>query len=229
MYSRTGRFDEALEVSEQAALRSPSDPGVLFWYGNSLVSKGRAEESLRLLDRVLELDPLSAVTNFLVGLTRWDAGDRDGALVAMRRAVELDPGIFNYHRVLSMMEATLGNRAEAAAHVQLVERLDPSLQPSTMTAYAYRLAGLNDDATRVARAWAETFEELPPGIGSVLYYLVLDEEEQALDALAQVVENPPSANRREINIMTNAFDDPTLEKPEFQALRAELREKVGWN
>ncbi len=43
-----------------------------------------------------------------------------------------------------------------------------------------------------------------------------------------MVENP-LATRGYVIVMTNAFDDPTLEKPEFEALRAELREKLDWN
>jgi len=58
---------------------------------------------------------------------------------------------------------------------------------------------------------------------------VLDEEEQALDAFVQLIENPSFAGGPIIWVMTNAFDDPTLEKAEFQELRTELRAKVGWN
>ncbi len=229
MYYRTGRFDKALEVSEQGVQLSPNEPIILTRYAQALVPAGRVNESLRILDRVLELVPADPTTYFFVGMIRWDAGDHDGGLVAMKRSVELDPEVFSRHRSLGMMEATLGNRAEAAAHIRLAERLDPSPQPNANTAYGYRVVGLHDDAARVARAWAETVEELPQGTMSVLYHLALDEEEQALHALAQVIENPPSAGRTEIIVMTNAFDDPTLDKPEFEALRAELRAKVGWN
>ncbi len=90
------------------------------------------------------------------------------------------------------------------------------------------MVGLHDDAARVARAWAESVEEFPPGFLSFYYHLVLDEEQQALDALAQLVENPV-LSPPSYWLMANAFDDPTLEKPEFAALRAELRAKVGWN
>ena len=65
----------------------------------------------------------------------------------MRRSVELDPESLLTHRALGMMEAALGNRDEAAAHVRLAERLDPNRQRSNViTAYAYRVAGLHDDA-----------------------------------------------------------------------------------
>ena len=190
------------------------------------------EESLRVLDRVIELDPASAGTYFNIGWHRWDAGDRDGGLVAMRRSVELDPGPFTSHRALGMMEATLGNRVEGEAQVQLAARLAPDNQRQSATAaYIYRVVGLHDDAARVARAWAQTIGELPRGdIESVFYHLVLDEEEQASLALAQLIEYVRfRLGRRETFLMTNAFDDPTLDKPEFQALRAELRAKVGWN
>ncbi len=128
------------------------------------------------------------------------------------------------------MEATLGNRVEGEAQAQLAARLAPDIQRQSATAaYIYRVAGLHEDAIRVARAWAETFEELPPGISSVLYHLVLDEEEQALDALVRHIENPGVFLLPTTFVIANAFDDPTLEKPEFQARRAEFRAKVGWN
>ncbi len=174
----------------------------------------------------MELDPASATTYFIIGWARWDAGDRDGGLVAMRRSVELDPESLLTHRGLGMMEATLGNRAEGVTHVRLAERLDPNRQRSNViTAYAYRVAGLHDDAARVARAWAAMFEELPRRPTSVLYHLVFDEEEQALDALALLLEIPTALSPP----VTNAYDDPILDKPEFAALRAELRAKIGWN
>ncbi len=128
-----------------------------------------------------------------------------------------------------MMEAALGNRAEGEVQVRLSERLDPDPEPSMTTAYAYRLVGLHDDAARVARTWAAMFEELPPGITSVNYHLIFDEEEQALDALVQLVESPAALSTSSIILMTNAYDDPTLDKPEFEALRAERRAKIGWN
>ena len=231
MYYRASRFDEALAVSEQAFQRSPADSDILIQYARTLIPAGRVEESLRVLDRVIELDPASSGTYFNIGWHRWDAGDRDGGLVAMRRSVELDPGPFYSHRALGMMEATLGNRVEGEAQVRLAERLAPDNQLQTpVAAYIYRVAGLHDDAARIARAWAQTTGELPRGdIQSVFYYLALEEEEQALDELARVAENPPLTTRIQIFVMTNAFDDPILDKPEFQALRAELRAKVGWN
>ena len=64
---------------------------------------------------------------------------------------------------------------------------------------------------------------------SFFYQLVIDEDEQTLDALVQLIENPPLMGPPLIWVMNNSFDDPTLEKPEFVALRAELREKVGWH
>ena len=64
----------------------------------------------------------------------------------------------------------------------------------------------------------------------MIYHLVLNEEDQALDALEQLVEAPPAVFIPPfIAIMINQYDDPILDKPEFAALRAELRAKVGWN
>ena len=148
----------------------------------------------------------------------------------MRRSAELNPDIFNIHRPLGMMEATLGNTAEGAARVQLQEQLNANFPLNPVAAYSYRVVGLHDDAARVARAWAETLEELPQGeLMSVLYHLVLDEEEQALDAFVQLLDGSPLSGGPFNWVMTNAFDDPILDKPEFEALRAEYRAKVGWN
>jgi tetratricopeptide (TPR) repeat protein len=230
MYSRTGRFEEALEFAEQAYQRSPSDPEVLGRYGNRLVARGHDEQAIGVLERAIELDPANYLAYSNLSWARWYAGDRDRGVVAMRRALELTPDIFNIHRSLGMMEAALGNRAEGVAQVQLAERLNSNPQPSVLTAYGYRVVGLHDDAARVARAWAETLEELPQGdLLFVLYHLVLVDEEQALDALVRLIENPPGSTVPTMWVMNNAFDDPTLEKPEFAALRAELRAKIGRN
>ncbi len=230
MYSRTGRSEEALQYIEQAFQRSPTDLTVLSRYGQTLAASGRGEQGISVLERVIELDSANYLAYSNLSWARWYAGDRDTGIVAMRRALELTPDRFNIHRSLGMMEAALGNRAEGVAQVQLAERLNSNLQPSVLTAYGYRVVGLHDDATRVARAWAETLEELPQGdLLFVLYHLVLDEEEQALDAFVQLIENPPGPTVPTMWVMNNAFDDPTLEKPEFAVLRAELRAKIGWN
>ena len=230
MYYRAGRFAEALEFSEQAFQRSPSDSIVLTRYGEALVATGHLEQGIGVYEQATLFNPASAFAHRDLGWARWDSGNREGGIVAVRRAVELDPESFRSHRALGMMEAALGNRAEGAAHAQLAERLDPSLQPDAVTAYSYRVVGLNDDAVRLARAWAETVEvSSQAGLPRFLYHLVIDEDEQTLDALMQLIENPPSVAPPLIWVMSNSFDDPTLEKPEFAALRAELREKVGWN
>ena len=78
--------------------------------------------------------------------------DPTSFIVAMRRAAELSPQVTGIHRALGMMEAALGNRAEGVAQVQLAERLNSNPQPSLLTAYGYRVVGLHDDATRVAKS-----------------------------------------------------------------------------
>jgi len=225
MNYRAGRFEEALEFSEQAVQRSPADSFVLDRYADDSLATGHVEQANRVLERAIELDPVNAELYSDLGWTRWHSGDRVGGIVAMRRAVELNPESSGPQRALGMMEATLGNIAEGVAQVQLAERL--AATPSIHTAYSYRVVGLHEDAARVARASAD--EEFPAGILSVLYHLVLNEEEQALAALVQLTESSSFSAGPFIWVMTNALDDPTLEKPEFQALRAALREQVGWN
>ena len=221
-----------MEFSEQDFQRSPSDSSVLASYGEALIATGDEEQGIGMFERAVELDLANGAAYINLGTARWRAGDRDGAIVAMRRAVELDPRRYTYQRALGMAEAALGNRAEGAARVRLSERLDPDPEPSLFTAYAYRVVGLHDDAARVANAWAEMLGRLgrlPRGSAAVLYYLVLDEEEQALDTLALFLEGPTASSIINIIVLTNAYDDPTLDKPEFEALRAEIREKFGWN
>ena len=227
MYFSTGRFEEALEFSEQAVQRSPSDSYVLDRYADDLEATGDVEQAIRVLARAVELDPANAQLYSDLGWARWHSGDRDGGIVAMRRAVELNPELVGYHRALGMMEATLGNREEGVVQVQLAERL--AATPNISIAYGFRVVGLHEDAARVARASGQTDGAYAPGITTFFYHLVLNEENQALDALVRLIDSPPASAGPLKWMMTNAFDDPTLEKPEFQALRAELRAKVGRN
>jgi tetratricopeptide (TPR) repeat protein len=227
MYSVTNRQQEALAFSEQALQGSPADAGLLYIYGTALMAAGQPERGIGELERATQLAPDRQAAYRELGWARWLAGDRDGGLIAMRRYVELNPENPGPQRSVGMMEAALGNRAEGVTQVQLSERLAP--RPTPVFAYAYRVVGLHDDAARVARAWAQTIGELPRGdIQSVFYHLVLDEEEQALDVLAQFIESP-ILSPPGYWVMANMFDDTILDKPEFAALRAELRAEVGWN
>ncbi len=235
IYYLTNRFEEALEFAEQAYQRSPTVPYVGRQYVTAMVAMGRQEEAVRLVERATELDPANAAAYYGLGLTRWDAGDRIGGIVAVRRAVELAPGRVTSRRGLGMMEAALGNRAEGVDQFRFAERLVPDEPPNVVVAFMYRVVGLHDDAARIARAhWAsggasEASQRARPA-DRLFYHVALDEEVQALDALQQLVESPPGAFGLGFTwIMTNPYDDPMLDKPEFQALRAELRAKFGWN
>ena len=234
MYYLTSRFEEALQSSELAIQLSPSDPFVNTVYAEVLIATGNEEEALRVREQATRLDPANANAFSNLGMTRWIVGDRDGGIVAMRRAVQLAPESVNSHEMLGMMEAVLGNRAEGVAQLRLAERLAPNDErPNVVVAYHYRVVELHEDAARIARAWAESGQQAPQGAAELMrlfYYLVLDDEEQALDALVQLIEAPSGVFIPPFTyVITNVWDDPTLEKPEFQELRANLRAKFGWN
>jgi TolB-like protein/Flp pilus assembly protein TadD len=225
MYYRIFRFEEALEFGEQAARLNDRGPTALLSYARALAALGRGEESLGVLDRLRQLDPTGTGSHQNHGVDRWQVGDRDGGLAATRRAVERAPEATIWRRELGAMEGVLGNRTEALAQINLAGQLQGD--PNFDLAYSYLRAGLHDEAERLMRKLAEAVDLNP--LQRFYYHLAVNDEDQALTQLAQLVESPPPAiSDYLIHTMLNPYDYPTLEQPEFQGLRAELRAKIGW-
>ena len=72
------------------------------WYSQWFLSMGRLEESLRMISRAAELDPVSQAILKDQGLALYYNRQYDNAIEIARKALELDPNYAAAHRLLSL-------------------------------------------------------------------------------------------------------------------------------
>ena len=111
---RLGRWPEA-EADFQEALRlSPDQPDVLNYLGYSWVDRGdRVQEGMTLIQRALELRPLSGAIIDSLGWAYYRLGDYPRALDLLERAVELEPADPTLNDHLGDVYWRMGRRIEA--------------------------------------------------------------------------------------------------------------------
>ncbi|WP_135210916.1 tetratricopeptide repeat protein [Vitreimonas flagellata] len=111
---RLGRWPEA-EADMQEALRlSPDQPDVLNYLGYSWIDRGeRLEEGLAMIQRAVELRPLSGAIIDSLGWAYFRMGDYSRALDLLERAVELEPSDPTLNDHLGDVYWRMGRRIEA--------------------------------------------------------------------------------------------------------------------
>lgn len=100
---------------QRAVERNPSYANGHQWYGEFLTSMGRHEEALARISHALELDPLSLITNAVVGWALYFARRFDEAAEAVRRTLAMDPGFARAHVYLGRIYKAQGRLEDAIA------------------------------------------------------------------------------------------------------------------
>lgn len=88
-----GEMDKALPLLERATVLDPLSPIIQKEYATGLAAVQRLDEAERILNRLLQANPGSAVGHEKLSLLRLQRGDLEGALRALDTAIRLDPGV----------------------------------------------------------------------------------------------------------------------------------------
>lgn len=82
-------------------------------YSSHLMIIGKQKESIVVMKRALELDPLSLITNKSLGARYFWAGQYDKAIEQLQKTIELDPNYPDAHDLLADVYARKGMYKEA--------------------------------------------------------------------------------------------------------------------
>jgi eukaryotic-like serine/threonine-protein kinase len=213
----TRDFDwKGAEAEFRLALRlSPGSADTYEHLGWLCSSQGRFDESLALLRRARELDPLSNRTDVANELIR--AGRTQEALAEAERAVALDPGYSRSHSVFGWACLALGRTADGLAALERAAALSPD---TTLFRAQLGLAcGLTGDAAR-ARAILAELEALATTEYVSVYHLALvhvglGEHDAAIDCLERALEQRSGGI---YGVKGSYLFAPVRDHPRFQAL-----------
>jgi len=110
-WEASGReFHRAFELA-------PGDGRVIVGLATYEGIHGNTDESLRLMRRAMEIEPLSASIHAYASRCLHWAQDYEGALAASSRALELSPNLTGGHGMLALLMAESGNAGEALSVV----------------------------------------------------------------------------------------------------------------
>jgi serine/threonine-protein kinase len=177
-------FRRALELN-------PASPMVRYYYGfYFLRPRGRLDEALSQLQRVVELDPLSARYNASLGYLYYVTGQQDLAIAQQQRAIELDPSYYAPHWLLAIAYAYMGRFEEAIAAAQKACELSGrSARTLGLLALAYGRAGLRSEAQALlGELTTQRRRAYVPPIALAEAYVGLGEVDQALEWVEKGVE-----------------------------------------
>ncbi len=167
---------------------SPGSADIYDHLGWLCSAQGRFDESLALVRRARELDPLAHRSDVANELMR--AGRTREALAEAERAVALDPAFSRSHAVFGWACLALGRTAEGLAALERARQLSP--ESTLFLAQLGQAYGVTGDVTR-ARAILAELEGLAATQYVAAYHLAhvytgLGDKDSAIDCLERAFE-----------------------------------------
>jgi len=118
-----GEYGRAERLLREALSQDPSDSESAGLLAESLLSQGRLEESIEVLERHVAAHPASSATCLLLGQLYLQAKENEKAKVQFERALASDPGATRAYHGLATACARLGKQAEAERYRAKFEAL----------------------------------------------------------------------------------------------------------
>jgi tetratricopeptide (TPR) repeat protein len=186
VHFKRGDIELAVPDLKRALQTDPTDRDALFWLALIYLIAGREPAAEPLLDRLLEIDPLTAVNHCLPGYAEFLRGKIEDAIPAYRRMLQLDPASPVTRWFLTLVLARCGRDTEAQ---QLLDDLIRGTPYTTFARHAQFLsAALRRDrdaalAAVTPQLLAEARWDQHASWWMASAYALIDEREAALDWL----------------------------------------------
>jgi TolB-like protein/DNA-binding winged helix-turn-helix (wHTH) protein/Flp pilus assembly protein TadD len=162
------------------------------WYGGWLQVMGRSNDAIAERKLALELEPLSLIINFELGLAFFYARDYDQAIEQFQKTLELDQNFPSAHNFLPATYLQKGMYDEAIAEFKKAIPLTADSERSLSKAglgNAYAVIGKKSEARAVLAELKQTYEqEYVPANSIALIYAGLGEKDQAFAWLDKAYE-----------------------------------------
>lgn len=183
------------------------------WYSQWFLNMGRLEESLQMISRAAELDPISTAILKDQGLAFYYNRQYDEAIEMASKTLELDPNYAAAHRLLSLGYQGKGRFDEAIVENQEWGALTKNKVETAVTlAQLYAASGQTEDAKRLIHGVLRdqlVTDQIYRGLA--LVYAALGEIDMAFKYLEE------SYERREESLLNLKVD------PKVDALRPDPR------
>ncbi|CAN5786187.1 serine/threonine-protein kinase [soil metagenome] len=188
-------------------------------YAAFLAATGRVEESLPLIRRAHQFDPLSYTHATYVGTHYLWLRRESEAIPYFRKSLELNPDFFMAHWGLGRAYLRQGRYQDALAELAYEGGDYTGLNRPGLLGHAHALAGNEAEARRILselREQAGRGDYVPP-VALAIIHIGLGEKAQALDWLERV-----EADAGARIFLADPIFDPIRSEPRFQGLLKRL-------
>ncbi len=194
------------------------------FYSIALAIVGRYEEAITLIQKALELDPLSPGINSIAGWVFYFARQYDRAIEQGRRTVSLDPSFAGGHHRLGMAFLQQGMHEEAVASFEEAINLsDGSPMMKAVLGVAYALSNNRDAANNVLAELEQlSRKRYVSPYDKALVCAGLDEKEKALEYLQKAYEEH---SQKLVMLQVEPILDPLRDDPRFTDLLRQMNLK----
>jgi serine/threonine-protein kinase len=191
------------------------------WYSQWFLNMGRLEESLRMISRAVELDPVSQAILKDKGLTLYYSRQYDDTIKMARKALELDPHYAAAHRLLSLAYQGKELFDDAIAENRYWGALTGNqIETTVALAQLYAVSRQREDAKKLVEVVEQDklmIDQVYRGLA--LVYAALGENDSAFKWLEE------SYQRREeslLNLKVDPKADRLRSDPRFIALLRQI-------
>lgn len=200
-------FKRAIELNPRYAIAHQ-------WYGGYLEVMGQRDEGMKERQLAQQLDPLSLIVNFELGMAYYYAHDYDRAIEQLKKTLELDPEFPPAHQFLPAAYEQKGMYEEAIAGFKRTASLSGTdTSPSIAgLGHVYAITGRKSDAAaQLAQLKQLSQQQYVRANTIAMVYAGLGEKDQAFVWLEKALEE-------------HAFAMHTLKlEPRFDPLHSDPR------
>jgi len=171
---------------------NPGSAEVYRLYSHYLVWMGQDQKAIEMAMRLVELDPLSLMTNQFAGIAHFYANRYDESIAWLRKARELDPTNAWPHIYLAWNYTMKGDSAAAITHADRVDAFSRATGDPTLVAYVGLIYGRWGWRQKAEAILSQTLDLYANGsIGAIdvaNIYVGLGDNDSAFEWLRRAVE-----------------------------------------
>lgn len=215
---------EGLETDFQRAIElNPAEGIVYYWYGEFLMSQGRADDAIAVTRKAYDMDPLSPVIGASLGMILYLARRFEEAAMVLDGVQEISPEHFLPHMRMGLVLMQRGKHEGAIEELEKAVHLaDRSTETLAALAMAYAVAGQSAKAQDIANELEAHQKEhyvLPYNFAKI--YSALGDVDQAF-AWLEAAYDDGSPDLIELN------SEPIFDQLRTDDRFSNLRRRVGW-
>ena len=184
------QWAEAEKEFKRAIELNPNYATAYHWHSITLLYLGRKDESLAMIQRARELDPMSSIIASAFAWVQQMRGDHQASIENLLKLTEFDPTFGITYATLGLSYLKTGRSAEAVAALEKAAQLNRYGVTLGDLGYVYAVTGKRTEALAVIKELEEKYARKETnGLSIACVYAGLGDKDKAFEWLEKDFQN----------------------------------------